>query len=183
MKSFCENYNLKSLVKQPTCYKNPDKPAFIDLILTNVPCRFHKYMCNRDRTVWKLSRKTFQKKCPRVINYRSDRDFSNETVRVPLINYLLNEVFVNNDHALEKFCKTTMDTLNSFAPIKKKYALDNQILFMTKVLSKETMTKSRLRNKYLKHNTEENRLLYTQQRSKCVFLFFWEKLKYISREI
>ena len=40
MKSFCENYNLKSLVKQPTCYKNPDKPAFIDLILTNVPCRF-----------------------------------------------------------------------------------------------------------------------------------------------
>ena len=23
MKSFCENYNLESLTKQPTCYKNP----------------------------------------------------------------------------------------------------------------------------------------------------------------
>ena len=33
MKSFCENYNLKSLIKQPTCYKNPNKPT----ILTNVP--------------------------------------------------------------------------------------------------------------------------------------------------
>ena len=71
-----------------------------------------------------------------------------------------------------------MDTLNSFAPIKKKYARDNQILFMTKVLSKETMTKSRLRNKYLKHNTEENCLLYTQQRSKCVFLLRKTKIHF-----
>ena len=36
MKSFCENYNLKSLIKQPTCYKNPNKPT----ILTNVPRMF-----------------------------------------------------------------------------------------------------------------------------------------------
>ena len=42
MKSFCENYNLKSLTKQPTCYKNPDKPACIELILTNVPCMFQR---------------------------------------------------------------------------------------------------------------------------------------------
>ena len=40
MKSFCENYNLKSLIKQPACYENPNKPACIDLILTNVPRMF-----------------------------------------------------------------------------------------------------------------------------------------------
>ena len=40
MKSFCENYNLKSLMKQPPCYKNPNKPTCIDLILTNVPRMF-----------------------------------------------------------------------------------------------------------------------------------------------
>ena len=40
MKSFCENCNLKSLIKQPTCYKNPNKPTCIDLILTNVPRMF-----------------------------------------------------------------------------------------------------------------------------------------------
>ena len=60
-----------------------------------------------------------------------------------------------------------MDTLNSFAPIKKKYAQDNQMPVMTKNLSKEIKTRSRLRNKYLKHKTEENRFLYTQQRNKC----------------
>ena len=71
-----------------------------------------------------------------------------------------------------------MDTLNSFAPIKKKYAPGNQMPFMTKNLSKEIMTRSRLRNKYLKHKTEENRLLYTQQRNKCVSLLRKTKMNY-----
>ena len=39
---------------------------------------------------------------------------------------------------------------------------------MTIKLSKEIMTRWRLRNKYLKHKTEENQLLHTQQRNKCV---------------
>ena len=36
MDSFCAIYHLKSLIKEPTCYKNPDKPTCIDLILKNV---------------------------------------------------------------------------------------------------------------------------------------------------
>ena len=34
------SYNLKSLVKQKTCFKNPDNPSCIDLILTNSPRSF-----------------------------------------------------------------------------------------------------------------------------------------------
>ena len=34
---FMVTYNLKSLVKQKTCFKNPDNPSCIDLILTNSP--------------------------------------------------------------------------------------------------------------------------------------------------
>ena len=71
-----------------------------------------------------------------------------------------------------------MDTLNSFAPIKKKYAQGNQMPFITKNVSKEKMTRSRLRNKHLKHKTEENRLLYTQQRNKCVSLLRKTKINY-----
>ena len=71
-----------------------------------------------------------------------------------------------------------MNTLNSFSPIEKKHARHNQILFMTKVLSKEMMTKSRLRNKFLKQKTEGNRLLYNQQRSKCVFLLRKTKIHF-----
>ena len=49
---------------------------------------------------------------------------------------------------------------------------------MTKSLSKEIITRSRLRNKYLKHETEENRLLHTQQRNKCVSLLRKTKMNY-----
>ena len=37
---FLNLYNLKDLVKQNTCFKNPDKPTCIDLILTNCPRSF-----------------------------------------------------------------------------------------------------------------------------------------------
>ena len=32
--------NLYSLIKQPTCFKNPENPSCIDLILTNKPNSF-----------------------------------------------------------------------------------------------------------------------------------------------
>ena len=40
MGSFCAIYHFKSLIKEPTCYKNPEKPTCIDLILTNSPRQF-----------------------------------------------------------------------------------------------------------------------------------------------
>ena len=35
--SFCTFYNFKSFINKPNCYKNPDNPSCIDLILTNYP--------------------------------------------------------------------------------------------------------------------------------------------------
>ena len=40
MKCFCDSYNLKNSMKQPTCYKKPDSPTCIDLMLTNAPLSF-----------------------------------------------------------------------------------------------------------------------------------------------
>ena len=37
---FMSTYNLKSLVKYKTCFKNPDNTSDIDLILTNYPRSF-----------------------------------------------------------------------------------------------------------------------------------------------
>ena len=105
-------------MKQPTCCKDPNKPTCIDLILTNVPrmfqstCVLETGLSDFHLMTVTVMRKTFKKMRPRVINYRSYRDFSNETFRVSLINNLSNEVFVSNDDGLQKFCKTTMDTLN-----------------------------------------------------------------------
>ena len=101
-----------------------------------------------------VMKRTFKKIRPRVINHRSYRDFSNETLGVSMIHNLSNEAFVNNDDELEKLSKRAMDTLNSFAPIKKKYSCDYQLPFMIKKFSREIMTRSKFRNKYLKHKTE-----------------------------
>ena len=41
---FCNVHNLSNLVKEPTCYKNPDNPSCIDLFLTNRPKCFQSTM-------------------------------------------------------------------------------------------------------------------------------------------
>ena len=35
MSEFCALYNVRNLIKEPTCYKNVDKPTSLDHILTN----------------------------------------------------------------------------------------------------------------------------------------------------
>ena len=33
--NFCEIYNLKNIIREKTCFKNPNNPSCIDLIITN----------------------------------------------------------------------------------------------------------------------------------------------------
>ena len=40
MIGFCETYELRNVVKHPTCFKNPENPSCIDLLLTNKPLSF-----------------------------------------------------------------------------------------------------------------------------------------------
>lgn len=40
MLEFCESYNLKSVIKQPTCFDNHENPSSIGLFLTNRPRSF-----------------------------------------------------------------------------------------------------------------------------------------------
>ena len=42
VKNFCRSYDLHSLVKQSTCYKNPENPSCIDLILTKKAKSFQR---------------------------------------------------------------------------------------------------------------------------------------------
>ena len=35
MTDFCDLYNVRNIIKGPTCFKNPEKPSCIDLLLTN----------------------------------------------------------------------------------------------------------------------------------------------------
>ena len=41
-KEFCDLCNLKTLIKEPTCFKKPENPTCIDPMLTNSHRSFHK---------------------------------------------------------------------------------------------------------------------------------------------
>ena len=184
MKTFCESYSLQNLIKQPTCYKNPSRPTSIDLILTNVPrsfqstCVIETGLSDFHLMTLTVMKKSFKKFQPRIINYRSYKHFSNDTFRKDLIDKLSNEKFVINDDGLKRFCELSVNVLNKHVPRKKKYARGNQMPFFTKELSKEIMTRSRLRDKYLKNRNEENRAIYVKQINYCVSLLRKSKKRY-----
>ena len=80
LEEFCNLNGLTSLIKKPTCFKNPDKPTCIDLILTNQPsCFQHSKVFETGLsdfhllavTVFKMS---FQKLQPKITNYRDYKD-------------------------------------------------------------------------------------------------------------
>ena len=121
MQTFYEFYNLKSLIKQPTCYKNPDKPLCIDFILTNVSHMFQS-TCVIDGGLpdFHLMTVTVMRKTFNIY-------FSNETFRISPESNFSFEVYVVNDNGLEKFCKTTMDTLNKIVPTKKKPLMTKEL--------------------------------------------------------
>ena len=43
---FCNVYNLRNIVTEPTCFKNPENPSCIDLFLINRP------RCFQNRKIW-----------------------------------------------------------------------------------------------------------------------------------
>ena len=184
MKTFCDNYNLTSLIKQPTCYKNPNNPTCIDLILSNTPrsfqstCVIETGLSDLHLMTLTVMKKSFRKFHSRLINYRSYKNFSNEAFRECLLEKLSKEIFENNDEGLQRFCDINLQVLNQHAPQKIKYVRGNQMPFMTKQLSKEIMKRSRLRNNFLRNRTEENKILYNRQRNYCVSLLRKSKRGY-----
>ena len=170
IKAFCDNCNLTSLIKQATCHKNPNNPTCIDLILSNTPrsfqstCVIETGLSDFHLMTLTVMKKSFRKFHPRLINYRSYKNFSNEAFRECLLEKLSKEIFENNDEGLQRFCDINLQVLNQHA---------SQSMFdviMTKQLSKEIMKRLRLRNNFLRNRTEENKILYNRQRNYCVSL-------------
>ena len=129
MSEFCAIYNLKNLVKEPTCFKNPNNPSCIDLMLTN---RYRSFMNTtvietglsdfHKMTVTVL--KTYFKKVPpKIISYRDFKHFSNELFQIELEIMLKFEDINNLDY--DKFDEILMSLTNKHAPLKYKYIRAN----------------------------------------------------------
>ena len=63
-----------------------------------------------------------------------------------------------------------MRSLEKYAAHKKKYIPGNHFPFMNKELSKAIMHRSKLRNNFLRHRSNENRKKYSKQRDYWVSL-------------
>ena len=182
MNNFCSLYNLKNLIKSPTCFKNPDNPTYIDLILINKHRSFQNTsvietgLSDFHRLTITVMRVNFQKQIPKVLNYRNYKLFNNELFR----NDLLMEFSVLGfqNVSCKDFESIFLHVLNIHAPQKKKYIRADNAPFMTKDLCKAIMVRSRLRNKYLKTKTIESRNMYKKQRNYCVTLLREAKNNY-----
>ena len=62
-----------------------------------------------------------------------------------------------NEEGLSDFLSTCKRILDLHAPRKQKYARGNRMPFMSRALSKEIMTRARLRNNFLKDRSEETK--------------------------
>ena len=89
--------------------------------------------------------------------YRDYKKFHRELFRNDLHVSLCQSVQKHYTYA--SFQKAYIDTLDKYAPCKLKYIKANEANFMNKTLKKAVMTRSKLKNKYLKNNSEDNKKL------------------------
>ena len=132
MSSFCDTFDLTSLIKEPTCNKNPDNPSCIDLILINKPISFQNSCVAETglfdfyRIILTLTKVTFQKLKPRVINYRDYKHFNNERFRDDLPSEISNAYLELDNNSFDEFfnmCRSTLFVDRKIMGLVPKYYL------------------------------------------------------------
>ena len=182
----CDTYDLKCLIKEPTCYKNPENPSCIDLILTNNPkclqssCAVERGLPDFQRMTVTVMKTTFKKLEPGIIHYSDYKNLQNDQYRDELIPKLSNIVSENSNIRLNEFLSIYMDTLDQYAPCKQKYTRGNHLPFMNKTILKKIMKRTRFRNQFLKNRTDENKNRHTKQRNYVMSLLRKTKTQYYS---
>ena len=182
MKDFCDLYELSNLIKVPTCYKNPDKPSSIDVILTNTKNLFQNSLAietgisDHHKLVITVMKVHSEKQKPQEIKYRSYKNFDYHGFNDDLKSSL--EKCDKPNMTYEDFKNIFMKKLDEHAPKKTKIIRGNNAPFMSKALSKAIMHRSKLKNNFNKNPTEENKSFYKKQRNFCVNLLKKEKKSY-----
>ena len=124
LKEFCDLHGMKSLVRIPTCYKNPANPTCIDLMLTNSNRSFVNSCTNETglsdfhKMIVTVLKIYFQKREAKVINYRDYRNFSNEEFRQQVLKDILKATQNGDIVSYESFLSICQRALDSRAPKK-----------------------------------------------------------------
>ena len=116
--SFCDAFDLVNFIREPTCYKNPEKSSCIDLMLTNKHHSFQNSgaietnLSDFHRMTVTITKMTFQRLKPRIINYRDYKFFDNARYRNDLLQEIPSSYLEFNDNEFSGFfaiCRTILD--------------------------------------------------------------------------
>ena len=182
MMSFCNMYDLKSLIKEPTCYKNPNNPSCIDLFLTNSPSSFQNTgvietgLSDFHKMIVTFMKSNAPREPPKIVTYRDYSNYNKDNFEADLFAKISRENTKSMDY--ETFKDDFLEILHRYAPVKRKYLRANHSGFITKELSKAIMLRSKTRNRYLKTKTEEDKIKYKKQRNICVSMLRKAKRRY-----
>ena len=103
MEQFCASYNLKTLIKESTCFKSVDNPSCIDLMLRNHPkcfqnCGFYETgISNSHKLTFSVLKTYFLKTKLKIIKYRDYKHFDNNGFREDLIRELSSNNIQSDD--------------------------------------------------------------------------------------
>ena len=180
LSDFCEIYNLENLIKEPTCFKSVDNPSSIDVMLTNKKSSFQNSMTlevglsDCHKMIITVLKRYFKKNDPITVNYRDFKSFDGIKFRNDLIRKLEKIEKLN----IDEFKNAFMELLDKHAPMKQKVVRGNNAPFMNKTLSKAFMHRTKLKNRYYKSPTNDNKTAYKKHRNFCVSLVKNEKKNY-----
>ena len=154
---FLEQYEAKNIMKNKTCFKNPDRPTCIDLFLANNPHSFQNTMMisielpDFHKMIITVLKSSFIKLKSREIYYSDYKNFSTNSFREDL-TLSLNRI----NKGFDSFQATFMITLNRHAPMRKQLFRANEVPYMTKALRKPIMKRSEIESKNLKNKSYQN---------------------------
>ena len=176
---FLDEFHARNMVKEPTCFKNPDNPSCIDLFITNGNRSFMKTMAvstglsDFHKMIVTVMRTTFPKREPQIIKYRDFSKYNKVTFGNDLRKNLENQP---SDY--DTFEKLFLETLEIHAPKKTKVLRANHKPYVSKEMRKAIMIRSRLQNKLFTYGTKECETAFKHQRNYCNRLCKREKKKF-----
>ena len=119
---FMDEFHAKNLVKEPTCFKNPENPSSIDMFVTNSQGSFQKTtaistgLSDFHKMIVTVMKTTYPKVDPIIKYYRN---FSKCNVK-DFEQDLKGKLEAEQQGTYESFQTVFLNTLDSHAPHKKK---------------------------------------------------------------
>ena len=179
MSEFC----FTNLIKEPTCYKNADKPTSIDHILRNHTRCFQHFsiyetgLSDLRELTFTVLKMFYAKQKPRITKYRGYKNFNSINFRMDLLKQLSLSKLQKGD--FDKFKVVVNNLLESQAPMKENYVTRKQAPFINKSVRKVILVRAQLLNKFRTENSFINKLAYKRQRNFLLHLLIIQKRTFI----